>query len=30
MVPVGQDISSWKWKYPVVAIQPAEETKSAP
>ncbi len=30
MVPLGEDITSWKWKYPVIAIQPvSSEEKSA-
>jgi hypothetical protein len=30
MVPIGQDITSWKWKYPVIAIQPVAGPPAAP
>lgn len=23
MVPIGEDLSSWKWKYPVISLRPA-------
>ncbi len=29
MVPVPETLENWKWKYPVIAIKPAENRKSA-
>ena len=29
MVPIGETLDNWKWKYPVIAIQPAAPRKAA-
>jgi hypothetical protein len=29
MVPIGETLDNWKWKYPVIAIQPVATRKAA-